>query len=316
MIIYRNQMPVDCTDSVRVGVVGDNFAVSKDFFLEEITDTNISYTIHLRFADGSVNSVVPDFIEYGEIGTKITWVVKKNDIFAHGFFDVQIEGRNNDELVLQTELVQMFADESLAVEDREYTNPNSENIKLREEIFDLFKKTEQQQTEIAKNTEIIKKSDLSLKENVENKVNAINEITDESENYPSVAFLNDYYYMYEEVDDLLGEKMDIPEQGSGNFITDDTSVNIKAFEYQRVGNFVFLTVNFTLNEKVTASKEISFSGLPFANKTLTSILFLSASNSQCSLSVGSYSTTLKLTTPSVLNAGTRMATSFCYRINN
>lgn len=153
-------------------------------------------------------------------------------------------------------------------------------------------------------------------EKISNKVNATNEITDESENYPSVAFLNGYYYTYGEVDDLLAEKMDAPEQGSGDFITDDTSVNTKAFEYQRLGDFVFLTVNFTLSEKITASRNITFSGLPFANKTMTSILFLAASNSQCSISIGSYSTTLKLTTPSVLNAGARMATTLCYKINN
>ena len=135
MIIYEMKKPIECYDTDCVGVTGDNIAYTQYFYIKGVSDDSISYTLHLRFADGSVNSITPDNAVPDGEGTEIRWIVKKNDIFKHGYFELQIEGRNKFGLVFQTEIVRLYADESLPVEDKEYANPNSETVKLREEAY-------------------------------------------------------------------------------------------------------------------------------------------------------------------------------------
>ena len=163
MIIYEMRKPVDCTSGNCVGVTGENLAFTQEFYIRGITDKSISYTLHLRFADGSVNSVTPDLVQTDVQGTKISWIVKKNDIFRHGYFELQIEGRNNAELVFQTEIVRMFADESIPIEDKEYENPNSETLRLRDEIYQLFKEIDELKNEIKENIDFLKESDWNTK---------------------------------------------------------------------------------------------------------------------------------------------------------
>ena len=55
-------------------------------------------------------------------------------------------------------------------------------------------------------------------ENSGNKVSAKSEITDEDANYPSIKYLNDYYYDYNEVDEALSGKLD---NASGAVKTDN-----------------------------------------------------------------------------------------------
>ena len=161
MIIYEMRKPVDCTSGNCV--MGENLAFTQEFYIRGITDKSISYTLHLRFADGSVNSVTPDLVQTDVQGTKISWIVKKNDILRHGYFELQIEGRNNAELVFQTEIVRMFADESIPVEDKEYENPNSETLRLRDEIYQLFKEIDELKNEIKENIDFLKESDWNTK---------------------------------------------------------------------------------------------------------------------------------------------------------
>lgn len=163
MIIYNMKKPIDCIGSDCVGVTGDNIAYTQGFYIKGISDDSISYTIHLRFADGSVNSVTPSRVVTDGEGTAISWIIKKNDIFAHGFFEVQIEGRNKAGLVFQTEIAKLYADESLAVEDKEYENPNSETLRLRDEAYSALEEIKGQQEQIAENLNLIEQSDLSLK---------------------------------------------------------------------------------------------------------------------------------------------------------
>lgn len=223
MIIYQMKKPIECYDTDCVGVTGDNIAYTQYFYIKGVSDNSISYTLHLRFADGSVNSITPDnAIPDGE-GTEIRWIVKKNDIFMHGYFEVQIEGRNKIGLVFQTEIVRLYADESLPVEDREYANPNSETVKLRDEAYSALEEIKKQQAQIEQNVEKIKQTDLDNKadksttlagygitdgENIGNKVTDKSKITDEDANYPSIGYLHEYYYDFSEVDDALSGKLD------------------------------------------------------------------------------------------------------------
>lgn len=246
MIIYEMKKPIECYDTDCVGVTGDNIAYTQYFYIKGVSDDSISYTLHLRFADGSVNSITPDNAVPDGEGTEIRWIVKKNDIFKHGYFELQIEGRNKFGLVFQTEIVRLYADESLPVEDREYANPNSETVRLRDEAYAALEEMKKQQAQIEENVEKIKQTDLDNKadkattlagygitdgENIGNKVADKSKITDESANYPSISYLYEYYYDYSEVDEALSGKLD---NTSGTVKTDN--IANKAVTNEKIAN--------------------------------------------------------------------------------
>ena len=233
MIIYQMKKPIECYDTDCVGVTGDNIAYTQEFYIKGVSDDSISFTLHLRFADGSVNSITPDIVIPDGEGTEIRWIVKKNDIFKHGYFELQIEGRNRIGLVFQTEIVRLYADESLPVEDREYENPNSETIKLREEAYAALEEIKNQQAQIEENVKKIERTDLNNKadkattlagygitdgENTKNKISDKSKITDDFANYPSICYLNEYYYDFNEVDEALSGKLD---NTAGSVTTDN-----------------------------------------------------------------------------------------------
>jgi hypothetical protein len=225
MITYNLRTPIGCENSGCVGVVGENLFATEVFKINGLTDKTLSYSIHLRFSDGSVNSIIPDEVAVDSEGTTIKWIIKKNDIFIHGYFELQIEGRNSEELVFQTEIVRLYADESIPIEDKEYSNPNSENIKLREETYNLLSETKLQQSQIDKNLKSIWNTDLSNKEDTTNKYSTNPSGTDRESYYPSLAYLDNYYYTQEGTDELLNKKADTltfdttPTIGSNNPVT-------------------------------------------------------------------------------------------------
>ena len=163
MIIYNMKKPFDCINGDCVGVTGDNLAYTQEFYIKGVSDDSISYSLHLRFSDGSVNSVTPSYAGTDGEGTLIRWVLTQNDISVHGSFELQIEGRNITGLLFQTEIVRLYADESLAIEDKEYENPNSETLKLREEAYQALKKLQKQQNLLDENIDKINKTSLDLK---------------------------------------------------------------------------------------------------------------------------------------------------------
>lgn len=215
MIIYDKRKPKTFDGANCVGITGENLAEIQEFLIRGMFDITVDYTIHLRFADGSVNSVIPDSTAIDETGTKLVWKVRKNDIFMHGYFELQLEGRGENGYVFQTQIVTLYADESIPIEDKEYLNPNSETLKLREETQKLLDETKLCRTEIDKTKKLIEQSDITKKEDNSNKVSSKRDITDSSTNYPSVKYLDDYYYsaneIYssEETDELLGNKADV-----------------------------------------------------------------------------------------------------------
>ena len=60
-----------------VGITGENLAETQEFLIRGMCDITVDYFIHLRFADGSVNSVIPDSTAIDETGTKLVWKVRK-----------------------------------------------------------------------------------------------------------------------------------------------------------------------------------------------------------------------------------------------
>ena len=214
MIIYDKRKPKTFDGANCVGITGENLAETQEFLIRGMCDITVDYTIHLRFADGSVNSVIPDSTAIDETGTKLVWKVRKNDIFMHGYFELQLEGRGENGYVFQTQIVTLYADESIPIEDKEYLNPNSETLKLREETQNLLDETKLCRTEIDKTKKLIEQSDISKKEDNSNKVSDSSQITDYTRNYPSIKYLTDNYwdsadsYSSNEVDILLNAKAD------------------------------------------------------------------------------------------------------------
>lgn len=214
MIIYDKRKPKTFDGVNCVGITGENLAETQEFLIRGMCDITVDYTIHLRFADGSVNSVIPDSTAIDETGTKLVWKVRKNDIFMHGYFELQLEGRGENGYVFQTQIVTLYADESIPIEDKEYLNPNSETLKLREETQKLLDETKLCRTEIDKTKKLIEQSDITKKEDNSNKVSDSSQITDYTQNYPSIKYLTDNYwdsadsYSSDEVDILLNAKAD------------------------------------------------------------------------------------------------------------
>lgn len=226
MIIYDKRKPKTFDGANCIGITGENLATTQEFLINEMNDITVDYYIHLRFADGSVNSVIPDSVTVNKLGTKIVWKVKKNDIFMHGYFELQLEGRGENGYVFQTQIVTLYADESIPIEDKEYLNPNSETLKLREEVQKNLDETKNQQSKIDANRKIIEQSNLSLKENISNKIEDRRQIVNQSENYPSIKYLETYYlpatmsYECDELDEMFAAKADKATTLAGYGITD------------------------------------------------------------------------------------------------
>lgn len=226
MIIYDKRKPKTFDGANCIGITGENLATTQEFLISGMNDITVDYYIHLRFADGSVNSVIPDSVTVDKSGTKIVWKVKKNDIFMHGYFELQLEGRGENGYVFQTQIVTLYADESIPIEDKEYLNPNSETLKLREEVQKNLDETKNQQSKIDENRKIIEQSNLSLKENISNKIEDRRQIVNQSENYPSIKYLETYYlpatmsYECDELDEMFAAKADKATTLAGYGITD------------------------------------------------------------------------------------------------
>lgn len=226
MIIYDKRKPKTFDGANCIGITGENLATTQEFLINGMNDITVDYYIHLRFADGSVNSVIPDSVTVDKSGTKIVWKVKKNDIFMHGYFELQLEGRGENGYVFQTQIVTLYADESIPIEDKEYLNPNSETLKLREEAQKNLDETKNQQSKIDENRKIIEQSNLSLKENISNKIEDRRQIVNQSENYPSIKYLETYYlpatmsYECDELDEMFAAKADKATTLAGYGITD------------------------------------------------------------------------------------------------
>lgn len=246
MIIYNKRKPKAFDGANCIGVTGENLAETQEFLINGITDITADYRIHLRFADGSVNSIIPDSTTVDRLGTKIVWKVKKNDIFMHGYFELQLEGRGENGSIFQTQIVTLYADESIPIEDREYLNPNSETLRLREEMLKTLTEAKNQQAKIDENRKIIEQSNLSLKENISNKLENRQQIVNQSENYPSIKYLEAYYlpasksYGRDELDGMFAAKADRATTLDGYGITDTyTQSQIKTKLEQKLNKMPF-----------------------------------------------------------------------------
>ncbi len=197
MIIFNKEKYEGTFLEENIGITGENLVNEVEFTVNGFAGKNITAAIHLRFSDGSVNSVAPQSVKVINNSTCLMWKISKNDIFCHGWVEVQLELRDGERL-LQTEIIRLFAGESLPIEDKEYNNPNSETLALRDEVQKLWAKTAEQNEKIEKNKRVIEQSDLSLKEDKKNKAVVKGDVTAQS--YASVEYLNNYYYDAEEVD--------------------------------------------------------------------------------------------------------------------
>ncbi len=164
----------------------------------------------------------------------------------HGYFELQLEGRGENGYVFQTQIVTLYADESIPIEDKEYLNPNSETLKLREETQKLLDETKLCRTEIDKTKKLIEQSDITKKEDNSNKVSDSSQITDYTQNYPSIKYLEAYYlpasksYGRDELDGMFAAKADRATTLDGYGITDTyTQSQIKTKLGQKLDKMPF-----------------------------------------------------------------------------
>lgn len=200
MIIFNKEKYEGIAAEDNAGIVGENLVSKVEFTVNGFVGKNTIAAIHLRFKDGSVNTVAPQTVKTVNNSTYIMWKIRKNDIFCHGWVEVQLELRE-EETTLQTDIVRLFAGESIPIEDKGFTNPNSETLALRDEAKKCWDKIAEQNKQIENNIKVIADSDITLKEEKANKVTLKADVTEES--YPSVAYLENYYYDYDDVDDKI-----------------------------------------------------------------------------------------------------------------
>ena len=322
MIIYNMKKPVDCINGDCVGVTGDNLAYTQEFYIKGVSDDSISYSLRRRFSDGSVNSVTPSYAGTDGEGTLIRWVVTKNDIFVHGSFELQIEGTNSTGLVFQTEIVRLYADESLAIEDKEYENPNSETLKLREEAYQALKKLQKQQNLLDENIDKINKTSLDLKADksdtytkseidaeLAKKINEEDVYTAEEadDHFQRILTAGDNI----KIDDNkqgkitisadLSKKYDAAnvESGSGDLslYSENVPVTSAKFNYQKVGDFVMLTFTVIFSAAtMSAAKSYSLLGLPYRNDIILRKPTITTSKNKLGIAIAANTATLTIIT--------------------
>ena len=255
MIIFNKEKYEGIAAEDNAGIVGENLVSKVEFTVNDFVGKNTIAAIHLRFKDGSVNTVVPQTVKTVNNSTYIMWKIGKNDIFCHGWVEVQLELRE-EETTLQTDIVRLFAGESIPIEDKGFTNPNSETLALRDEAKKCWDKIAEQNKQIENNIKVIADSDITLKEEKANKVTLKADVTEES--YPSVAYLENYYYDYDDVDDKI--------QNLKSSI--DTKLNLKADKADTLAGYGITDaydktyINRSLNYKLDKKP---FDAVPTAN---------------------------------------------------
>lgn len=255
MIIFNKEKYEGIAAEDNAGIVGENLVSKVEFTVNDFVGKNTIAAIHLRFKDGSVNTVAPQTVKTVNNSTYIMWKIGKNDIFCHGWVEVQLELRE-EETTLQTDIVRLFAGESIPIEDKEFTNPNSETLALRDEAKKCWDKIAEQNKQIENNIKVIADSDITLKEEKANKVTLKADVTEES--YPSVAYLENYYYDYDDVDDKI--------QNLKSSV--DTKLNLKADKTDTLAGYGITDaydktyINRSLNNKLN---KMPFDTVPAAS---------------------------------------------------
>lgn len=255
MIIFNKEKYEGIAAEDNAGIVGENLVSKVEFMVNDFVGKNTIAAIHLRFKDGSVNTVAPQTVKTVNNSTYIMWKIGKNDIFCHGWVEVQLELRE-EETTLQTDIVRLFAGESIPIEDKGFTNPNSETLALRDEAKKCWDKIAEQNKQIENNIKVIADSDITLKEEKANKVTLKADVTEES--YPSVAYLENYYYDYDDVDDKI--------QNLKSSV--DTKLNLKADKADTLAGYGITDaydktyINRSLNNKLN---KMPFDTVPAAN---------------------------------------------------
>lgn len=255
MIIFNKEKYEGIAAEDNAGIVGENLVSKVEFTVNGFVGKNTIAAIHLRFKDGSVNTVAPQTVKTINNSTYIMWKIGKNDIFCHGWVEVQLELRE-EETTLQTDIVRLFAGESIPIEDKGFTNPNSETLALRDETKKCWDKIAEQNKQIENNIKVIADSDITLKEEKANKVTLKADVTEES--YPSVAYLENYYYDYDDVDDEI--------QNLKSSV--DTKLNLKADKADTLAGYGITDaydktyINRSLNYKLDKKP---FDAVPAAN---------------------------------------------------
>ena len=168
-----------------------------------------------------------------------------------------------------------------------------------EETQNLLNETKLCRTEIDKTKKLIEQSDITKKEDNSNKVSDSSQITDYTQNYPSIKYLTDNYwdsgdsYSSDEVDILLNAKADNKslnerlvrmdmsigskydssniELGTATLTPYSTQIDkIKSATclYEKIGDIVIVNVTVIMNAtSLGGTSTIALLNMPFSNKS-------------------------------------------------
>lgn len=221
----------------------------------------------------------------------------------------------------------------------------SDDFNANEHIIEALSAIDNSLSDLKTETENL----IAERESSSLKVSDVKKITDVNKNYPSVNYLNDYYYSSEETDELLEKKAnrattldgynitdayskneadavfaaktELSEKygsdkiysGSCDLSTDSSLVTSLICKYQRIDQSVLIQFSFNTTSAITDAVDISFSGLPFKNNSQVSAICITpVTKLMCPVIVTSYNTTMTVSLPQGIKNGERIATSVFY----
>lgn len=89
-----------------------NEILNKSFFIENLTDISLTYTLTLRFENGIENYFLLDS-ELTYDGTRLEWTVSDSEFSFSGLSQICIHGKNSSGIVFKSEFVTIYIDNAI-----------------------------------------------------------------------------------------------------------------------------------------------------------------------------------------------------------
>lgn len=197
-----------------IGYAGDNLKVTKEIFVEGITDISLIYRMYLMFDDGTCNFFLLDS-QVKEGGTLLVWNIKSDQIFKSGIVQVQVKASNDSGEVFHSEVTTMLVQTSI-----EFTNyfKNKENSEFlqHEQYLNQLLKTHDEALESVKNS--VELANESIEISRQAKQEAVNTLNEANTLLESIG--NEEEKIDEKINEFLSMNVDAsPVENSTNLIT-------------------------------------------------------------------------------------------------
>ncbi|MCH5299026.1 MAG: hypothetical protein J1E96_04610, partial [Ruminococcus sp.] len=137
--IKKNGKFIIPENEVFIGHAGDNLNVTKEFFVDGVTDVSLVYRMYLQFDDGTTNFFLLDS-ETTENGTKLVWNVTNDQIYKSGILKMQIKASNSSGVVFHSAITSLVAHTSIEFGEAYKNKENSEFLQHEQYLNDLIDK--------------------------------------------------------------------------------------------------------------------------------------------------------------------------------